>query len=85
MCNGKYFMCEKQDLFHFFPFLFPFVYNKASLRSYFYMLYLTHGNILATVHQKASVNYVVEIKTSLIVGKTLINFIKFWRDGAEFE
>lgn len=49
------------------------------------MLYLTHGNILATVHQKASVNYVVEIKTYLIVGKTLINSVKFCHDGAEFE
>ena len=49
------------------------------------MLYLTHGNILATVHQKASVNYVVEIKTYLIVGKTLINSVNFCHDGAEFE
>ena len=49
------------------------------------MLYLTHGNILATVHQKASVNYVVEIKTYLIVGKTLIDSVKFCHDGAEFE
>ena len=49
------------------------------------MLYLTHGNILATVHQKASVDYVVEIKIYLIVDKTLINSVKFCRDGAEFE
>ena len=49
------------------------------------MLYLTHGNILATVHQKASVNYVVEIKTYLIVGKTLIDSVKFCHDGAELE
>ena len=39
----------------------------------------------ALLHQKASVNYVVEIKTSLIVGRTLINSVKFCRDGAEFE
>ena len=58
---------------------------KVALRLCFYMLYLTHGNILATVHQKASVNYVVEIKTYLIVGKTLINSVKFCYDGAEFE
>ena len=64
---------------------FCFEYNKASLRFFFHMLYLTHGNILATVHQKASVNYVVEIKTYLIVEKTLINSVKFCYDGAEFE
>lgn len=49
------------------------------------MLYLVHGNILATVHQKASGNYVIEIKTRHIAGKTLINSVKFWRDRAEFE
>ena len=38
-----------------------------------------------TVHQKVSGNYVVEIKTSLIVGKTLINSVKFCYDGAELE
>ena len=43
------------------------------------------GNILATVHQKANGNYVIEIKTRHIVSKTLINSVKFCRDGAEFE
>lgn len=46
---------------------------------------LSHGNILATVHQKASGNYVIEIKTRHIATKTLINSVKFWRDRAEFE
>ena len=50
-----------------------YLLNK-SLRSYFYVLYLVHGNILATVHQKASGNYVIEIKIRLsdkrsVVGK----------------
>ena len=49
------------------------------------MLYLTHGNILATVHQKASGNYVIEIKIGHIASETLINSVKFFRDGAEFE
>lgn len=49
------------------------------------MIYLAHGNILATVHQKASGNYVIEIKTRHIVSKILINSVKFWRDRAEFE
>ena len=40
---------------------------------------------MATVHQKASGNYVIEIKTRHIVSKTLINSVKFLRDGAEFE
>ena len=44
-----------------------------------------HGNILATVHQKASGNYVIEIKIWHIVSKSLINSVKFCRDGAEFE
>ena len=43
------------------------------------------GNILATVHQKANGNYVIEIKTRHIVSETLINFVKFRRCGAEFE
>ena len=43
------------------------------------------GNILATVHQKASGNYVIEIKIRLIASKTLMNFVKFLRDRAEFE
>ena len=43
------------------------------------------GNILATVHQKANGNYVIEIKTRHIVSKTLINSVKFCCDGAEFE
>lgn len=64
---------------------FCFEYNKASLRSFFYMLYLTHGNILATVHQKANGNYVIEVKTRHIAIKTLINSVKFLRCGAEFE
>lgn len=49
------------------------------------MIYLTHGNILATVHQKASGNYVIEIKTRHIARETLINSVKFLRDRAEFE
>lgn len=49
------------------------------------MIYLIHGNILATVHQKANGNYVIEIKIGHIARKTLINSVKFWRDGAEFE
>lgn len=64
---------------------FCFEYNKASLRFFFHMLYLTHGNILATVHQKASGNYVIEIKIRHIVSETLINSVKLLRDGAEFE
>ena len=59
--------------------------SNESLRSHFYMLYLTHGNILATVHQKANGNYVIEIKIRHIARKTLINSVKFWHDGAEFE
>ena len=47
--------------------------------------YNIHGNILATVHQKANGNYVIEIKTRHIVSKTLINSVKFLYDGAEFE
>lgn len=47
--------------------------------------YLTHGNILATVHQKSNGNNVIEIKTRHIVSETLINSVKFLRDGAEFE
>lgn len=43
------------------------------------------GNILATVHQKASGNYVIEIKTRHIVSETLINSVKLLRDRAEFE
>ena len=43
------------------------------------------GNILATVHQKDNGNYVIEIKIRHIVSKTLINSVKFLRDGAEFE
>ena len=35
------------------------------------------GNILATVHQKANGNYVIEIKTRHIINKTLINSVKF--------
>ena len=46
---------------------------------------LSHGNILATVHQKASGNYVIEIKTRHIAGKTLIKSVKFLRCGAEIE
>ena len=49
------------------------------------MIYLVHGNILATVHQKDNGNYVIEIKKRHIVSKTLINYVKFLRDGAEFE
>ena len=49
------------------------------------MIYLIHGNILATVHQKASGNYVIEIKIRHIASETLINSVKFWRDRAEFE
>ena len=41
------------------------------------MIYLIHGNILATVHQKANGNYVIEIKTRHIINKTLINSVKF--------
>ena len=41
------------------------------------MIYLIHGNILATVHQKANGNYVIEIKTRHIASKTLINSVKF--------
>ena len=47
--------------------------------------YNIHGNILATVHQKASGNYVIEIKIRHIVSETLINSVKLLRDGAEFE
>jgi len=43
------------------------------------------GNILATVHQKANGNYVIEIKIRLIVSENLINSVKFCCDGAEFE
>lgn len=50
--------------------------SNESLRSHFYMLYLTHGNILATVHQKANGNYVIEIKIRHIARKTLINSVK---------
>ena len=64
---------------------FCFEYNKASLRFFFHMLYLTHGNILATVHQKASGNYVIVTKTEHIVSKTLIDSVKFLRYRAEFE
>ena len=46
---------------------------------------ISNGNILATVHQKANGNYVIEIKTRRIVSKILINSVKFLRDGAEFE
>ena len=49
------------------------------------MIYLIQGNIPATVHQKASGNYVIEIIIELIANKTLINSVKFCRDGAEFE
>ncbi len=59
--------------------------NARIVRSHFYMLYLTHGNILATVHQKASGNYVIEIKTRHMASETLINSVKFLRDEAEFE
>lgn len=59
--------------------------SNESLRSHFYMLYLTHGNILATVHQKANGNHVIEIKTRHIVSETLINSVKFLRGRAEFE
>ena len=59
--------------------------SNESLRSHFYMLYLTHGNILATVHQKANGNYVIEIKIGHVVSKTLINSVKFLRGRAEFE
>ena len=48
------------------------------------MIYLTHGNILATVYQKASGNYVIEIKIGHVVSKTLINSVKFLRGRAEF-
>ena len=44
-----------------------------------------HGNILATVHQKANGNNVIEIKTRHIVSKTLINSVKLWHYRAEFE
>ena len=43
------------------------------------------GNILATVHQKANGNYVIEIKIGHIVSEILINSVKFCCDGAEFE
>ena len=43
------------------------------------------GNILATVHQKANGNYVIEIKIRLIASKTLMNSVKFLRERAEFE
>jgi len=43
------------------------------------------GNILATVLQKASGNYVIEIKTGHTASKTLINSVRFWRGRAEFE
>jgi hypothetical protein len=44
-----------------------------------------HGNILATVHQKANGNYVIEIKTRYIANETLINSVKFLRNRAESE
>ena len=40
---------------------------------------------MATVHQKASGNYVIEIKTRHIAIETLINSVKFLRCRAEFE
>ena len=54
-------------------------------RIYINKIYISNGNILATVHQKANGNYVIEIKTRRIVSKILINSVKFLRDGAEFE
>ena len=54
-------------------------------RIYINKIDISNGNILATVHQKANGNYVIEIKTRHIVSKTLINSVKFLRDGAEFE
>ena len=54
-------------------------------RIYINKIDISNGNILATVHQKANGNYVIEIKTRRIVSKTLINSVKFLRDGAEFE
>lgn len=40
---------------------------------------------MATVHQKASGNYVIEIKTRHIASKTLINSVRFLHYRAEFE
>ena len=59
------------------------------LQRYFrYSIIRPEGNrffIWQQVHQKASGNYVIEIKTRHIVSKTLINSVKFLHDGAEFE
>ena len=54
-------------------------------RIYINKIDISNGNILATVHQKANGNYVIEIKIRLIVSENLINSVKFLRDGAEFE
>ena len=54
-------------------------------RIYINKIDISNGNILATVHQKANGNYVIEIKIRLIVSEILINSVKFCYDGAEFE
>ena len=54
-------------------------------RIYINKIDISNGNILATVHQKANGNYVIEIKIRLIASKTLMNSVKFLRDRAEFE
>lgn len=41
------------------------------------IVYNIHGNILATVHQKANGNNVIEIKIRHIAIETLINSVKF--------
>lgn len=40
---------------------------------------------MATVHQKANGNYVIEIKIRYIASEPLINSVKFCRGGDEFE
>ena len=54
-------------------------------RIYINKIDISNGNILATVHQKANGNYVIEIKIRLIVSENLMNSVKFLRDRAEFE
>ncbi len=46
---------------------------------------LCYNNFMATVHQKANGNNVIEIQIRHIASKTLINSVKFWLCRAEFE
>lgn len=49
------------------------------------VLYIVHGNILATENQQVNINDIIDVKTSVYLHKTQIKIVNINKEHAEFE